>query len=103
MKIVINNHTWTLEEVTHAEMRARSKGIINQTALGLCNYQNREIIVDSNLSRRITGQVVAHELGHAVIHEYKVPFRDGRQEEHYLERMDTVIYLVSRVFPNKYK
>lgn len=97
--IKIKGQNWTIDEVTKREFDARN----HKGAVGLCIYDERALLVLNNLSKKMKGTVVAHEIAHAVIAKYDIPFRDANQEEHYVERMDEVIYRVAKVFPEVYK
>ena len=99
MKIMIKGRMWTLDEITRREMNKLS----GKETLGLCCPIEREIFVVDSLSKKTKPVIVAHELAHAVIWEYKVPFRSDSQEEMYVSKMDEVMYRVTRIFPRCYK
>jgi hypothetical protein len=97
-EIWIKDKLWTIDEVTRREMDRESgdKGV-----LGICCFAPR--MIDVVVPQRQLGHTVAHELAHAIIYEYGIKFRDIRQEEQYIGKMEPVLYELARIFPKKYK
>lgn len=97
-RLNINDKPWTIDEVTQ-----RTMDKYDTNAWGLCYPTSRQIIIVKDMSLDEKGAIVAHELAHAVSHEFKIPYKSDAEEEYLIGSMQEVMYRVAQVFPGVYK